>query len=147
MAGLEFEQLIGDSLSRPPVQATGRLIRQNQCRPGNKYHGQRSPLALATGNLIRITLAQLTNAQPLEPVASAGVVPASQARSQPDIIQQGQGRHQVGILKDHAESALPQFAPGPLQGLTRWRAIPGQRLSQHRQPTGTGRLQATKNIQ
>ena len=111
VTGLQLEKLPDHGLSGMPVKTAGWFIGKNQGRLHGKDHGKRGTLALPAGHLIRKAVGKLANAQALQPVPAIILGLTGKLCPKTHIVQQRQGRHQIGFLEHHTDLLSAKTAP------------------------------------
>jgi len=103
-----------DRLTGGRIQIPGRLIGENQARGGHESAGNGDALHLTAGELMRMAVSQIGQADPGQPLQRdrPGAGPAGQKQRQLDVFDGGERGQKLERLEDEADLAAPQ--PGQL---------------------------------
>ena len=95
------------------VEAAGRLVGEDQPRPGGERPADRHPLLLAAGELLGVAVEQAREPEPVgERREAARVVPAGEPRLEGEVAGDVEARDQVELLEDDADRCRGAAPPG-----------------------------------
>jgi len=124
-AGVELEQQVADVLAGALVQRAGRLVGEQDARPGDEGTRQRHALLFAAGQLAWVMARAMGQPDLVQHcIHPRAILAPAQLQRQGDVLGGGQRRQQVEALEDEPDLARTQLRAGFL--VQAGQVVPGQ---------------------